>query len=460
MKEMTAAEIAAVCGAEIIAGEPGALVRGVTNDSRRVNKGDLFFALPGEQTDGHLFIPAAFAAGAAAAIVTRPETFGPLPDGSAVLLVRDANAALAALARGYLQMLRPAVVGVTGSVGKTTTKDMIAAVLNEKYPTLKNEGNLNTEVGLSLTVFRLEATHRAAVLEMGMRGQGQISYLAGIAQPQIGVITNIGETHIELLGSVENIARAKGELLAALPAGGTAVLNGDDEWCRKLASHFSGAAIFFGTDDRSDVFATEIRSRQERGIAFLAHFGPHTVEMAVPVPGRHNVANALAAVSVGWRLGVEPAAIARGLARFVPSRMRLEVIDAGPFRIINDAYNANPQSMLASIRVLRELAGGRRVAVLGDMLELGAHSAAGHRTVGEFAAQNVDLLLTVGPQAAMIAAAARALLPEGAVRSFATNAEASDCLRDVICSGDTVLVKGSRGMQMEEIVVFLQKLPA
>jgi len=459
MKAMTVAEIATLTNAEIIAGAPDRLIHGVSNDSRRVQAGDLFFALPGEQSDGHVYVAAAFAAGAAAALVTRPAAVGTLPDGAVVLRVKDAGAALAALARGYLRMLRPIVVGVTGSVGKTTTKDMIAAVLNKKYPTLKNEGNLNTEVGLPLTVFRLETSHRAAVLEMGMRGPGQISYLAGIAQPQIGVITNIGKTHIELLGSVENIARAKRELLDALPDSGTAVLNGDDEWCRKLGARFAGEKIYYGTDDRSDVYATEIRSRQERGIVFTAHFGPHTQEMSVPLPGRHNVTNAMAAVAVGWRLGVEPAAIARGLARFSPSKMRLEVIETERFRIINDAYNANPQSMRAAITVLGELAGGRRVAVLGDMLELGEHGPAGHREVGEFAGQNVDLLLTVGPQARLIAAAAAAWLPEGAVHSFATNAEAAAFLQAVVNDGDTVLIKGSRGMQMEEIVALMQNLP-
>ncbi|MGI5838430.1 MAG: UDP-N-acetylmuramoyl-tripeptide--D-alanyl-D-alanine ligase [bacterium] len=460
MIKMTAAEIAAVTGAAVIAGEAEVTIGGVSNDSRRIKPGDIFFALPGEESDGHLYVPAAFAAGAAAAIVTRPAAVGPLPGGAVVLHVPDAVAAMAALARACLKRISPVVVGVTGSVGKTTTKDMIAAVLSEKYPTLKNEGNLNTEVGLPLTVFRLEEHHRAAVLEMGMRGPGQISYLAGIAQPLVGVITNIGETHIELLGSVENIARAKGELLAALPAGGTAVLNGDDVWCRRIAATFAGNTIFFGTGRSLAVTATNIRSRQERGIAFLAHFGSHSVEMSVPVPGQHNVANALAAVAVGWRLGVEPAAIARGLARFAPSEMRLAVIDAGRFRIINDVYNANPQSMRAALRVLDELAGGRRVAVLGDMLEMGEHARSGHQAVGEFAGQKVDLLVTVGPQAALIAAAARAALPPEAVHSFGTNGAAIDFLRDIVAAGDTVLVKGSRGMQMEEIVACLQKLTA
>ncbi len=461
MRALTVQEVRQATGAVLTGGAATQTICGIANDSRRVKPGDLFVALRGEAADGHAYVSAALERGAAAVLVEKQAEPQAEWVGHPVLAVEDTVLALGDLAAYYRQVMNPRVIGITGSVGKTTTKDMIAAVLAEKYMTLKNEGNLNTEVGLPLTIFRLEPEHRMAVLEMGMRGAGQIRYLARIARPRIGVITNIGETHIELLGSVANIAAAKGELLEALPGDGIAILNGDDPWCRRIADKAPGKTIFYGAGETADVRATDVENRQAEGIAFTAVYGSQSLPVILPVPGMHNVGNALAAIAVGWQCGLAPEEIASGLARFHPSKMRLEIFRTGKITVINDAYNANPRSMEAALQVLSDLAAGARpVAILADMLELGDFAEAGHRRIGELSARSgVQLLLTVGPQAQWIAAAAReAGMPSAQIKEFAANDEALAILSELVQMGDVVLVKGSRGMKMEEIVGGLKNL--
>ena len=480
MKAVSLAQIVQAVDAQLLSGGTASetFVRGVSIDSRTVKKGDLFFALKGQRTDGHSYVAAAFAAGAAAAVVSRvpeglenngPSGFKPL------LKVDDTLAALQKLAGWYRRQFKLPAVGVTGSTGKTTAKDLIAAVLASRGPVLKTEENFNNEIGLPLTVLNLNEEHWAAVFEMGMRGRGEIAELCRIARPTVGVITNVGHTHQELLGSIENIARAKGELLENLPSEGVAVLNGDDPRLRQLAEEARCRAVFFGIRTESDYCARNIRLKGRRGVSFTLCMPDGTaVEIALPVPGEHNVLNALAAFAVGDQLGLSAEEMAKAVRGAKLSSRRLD-FRSGPRGaiIINDVYNANPDSMCAALRVLQAVARDeaersegaagrtpRSVAVLGEMYELGDFCGEGHRLVGEEVAKlDVSFLVTVGELAAEIARGAKdAGFPASRVKSVQTNADAVQVLLEHLQAGDVILVKGSRGMHMEEIVEAMEEV--
>ncbi|MCL6450028.1 MAG: UDP-N-acetylmuramoyl-tripeptide--D-alanyl-D-alanine ligase [Acetobacteraceae bacterium] len=459
----TAGQVARAVGGCLVLGRPRVPMFGVEVDSRRVQPGDLFCALAGSRTDGHRFVGQAFERGAAGALVSRwplppPGDPVPLEAGRAVVLVDDTLAALGRLSAFHRTRFEPLVVAVTGSVGKTTTKDMAAAVLARRYRTLKTEGNYNTEVGLPLTLLRLRRDHQAAVLEMGMRGRGEIAYLAGLARPRVGVVTNVGPTHLERLGSLEAVAQAKGELLSALPHGGTAVLNSDDTWCRGLGRETAARVLWFGLEPGAEVTAEALASRGLEGSTFVLASPWGRAPVSLPLPGRHQVMNALAAAAVGLALGVEPGEVGRGLAEAEPGEFRMQVLERPGLTILADCYNASPASVRAALCILAEVAGGRRVAVLGDMLELGSFEVEGHREVGRAAvAAGVGLLVTVGPRARMIAEEARAAgLPAYAVLEADDNPGALSLLRGVLRPEDTVLVKGSRALGMEAIVAGLE----
>lgn len=452
MFPLSLTEIAGVIGAEISGGGKPAVVKAVSTDSRKVKLNELFFALRGERFDGHNFIAAAVGAGAAG-VVLEYDVPG-LPDYFPRLKVRDTLRALQNLARHNRRVSGVPVVAVTGSSGKTSTKDLVASVLSQKYATLKTSGNFNNEIGLPLTLLKLNADHRMAVVEMAMRGPGEIDALCGVALPNAGVLTNIGEAHLERLGSVENIARAKGELLERIPPEGFAVLHGNSPHIREQAARCRGRVIFFGEGDGMDLSAREIRP-EGGGNRFTAVTPAGERELFVPLPGRHSVINSLAAVAVGLACGLDFDSIARGLLTAELSAMRLETLEVRGIKVINDTYNANPLSTKAALQALGEVAaGGRKVAVLGDMLELGERAESGHREVGEAAARlDVEYLVAVGALAEFIALGARdGGIPEERVRHFRTNMEALKFLEKVLQSGDVVLVKGSRGMRMEEIV--------
>ena len=458
-KRFTAAEAAALGGGVVVAGPPDALIMGAASDSRRVRPGDLFVAIPGERVDGHAFVTAAAAAGATAALVGRPVE---VPPGLAVIRVDDTVAALGRLAAEYRRRFELPVIGVTGSVGKTTTKDLLAGVLSRAFETLANEGNLNTEVGLPLTVLELERRHQVAVFEMAMRGRGEIAYLAGIARPSIGLITNIGPTHLELLGSIDNIVRAKAELIEALPADGLAILNGDDPLCRATAEFSRARVLFYGSTPDCSVRAEEYETRGEKGVwVRVAVDGPGGVdrfEVTVPIPGRHNVGNALAAVAVGQAMGMSQVDIAAGLAEPRRSGGRLEIIRSRGLTIINDTYNAGPASMRAALGILRELAAdGRSAAILGTMLELGTAARSAHEEIGRSVHElGIGRLFTVGDLGAVIGQAAVAAgMDPSLVTACVSNVEAAALACAWLRPGDTVLVKGSRGMKMEEVVAAL-----
>jgi UDP-N-acetylmuramoyl-tripeptide--D-alanyl-D-alanine ligase len=443
-------------------------ISGVATDSRQVRPGDLFVAIVGRQHDGHAFLSAARQAGATVALVGRaaPEC----PPGLALIQVADPVAAMGMLAAHHRRRFDLPVVGITGSVGKTAVKDLTGGVLGQDYRVLLTEGNLNTEIGVPLTLFRLTERHQLAVLEMGMRGPGQIAALADMALPRVGVVTNVGEAHIEVLGSIERIANAKAELLAALPADGVAVVNADNPWTRKMADAHPGPILRFGYAPDAAVTARDLENRGEEGTRWRLVVrergwprrglgrqgrdwppGPAEQEINLPLPGRHQVENALAAAAVGLLFGMAPATIARGLETAPRTGMRLAIRRVAGITVIDDTYNASPASVLAALRTLREVAGsGRAIAVLGDMLELGSESEEAHRQVGT-AGGGLQGLIALGDRAPDVAMAARAagLLTATACRSpEAALAELATMVRE----GDTVLFKGSRAMRMERLL--------
>lgn len=457
--------------AEAAAGDSGStVIVGVEVDSRFVRPGDLFCALKGERVDGHDFVGRAFEAGALAALVAR-DPGGPVPSGRVLLRVPDVLAALGTLARRHRERFPVPVIAVTGSVGKTTTKDLVASALGAARRVLANRGNLNTDIGLPLTLFELGPEHEIACLEMGMRGPGEITRLAALAHPVAGIITNVGPVHIELLGSLEAIARAKEELLWALPEGtGTAVLNADDPVVADMARRHRARlarVVTYGLDRPADVTARDLDHGTEGETTFrviaagFAEAGPGDLgRFSIPLGGRHSVSNALAAVATALLWGVAPDAIRTGLRHPRLSAMRQEVTEVAAVRVINDAYNAGPASMAASVdylAALRARRGGRAVAVLGDMLELGDLSETAHRDLGRVVARaGLDLLVAVGPRAAALAdeAARTGLGPERVIHFSGddANAAAARAALDYVRPGDTVLVKASRGMKLEEVV--------
>ncbi len=424
----------------------------VVVDSRQVTPGALFVALRGDKDDGHRFVAEALSRGAAAILAER------LPDGlpsppMALFLVDDSLRALQSLA-GYWRGQRQAkVIGVTGSVGKTTTKEAIAALLAPRYRVLKNEGNLNNEIGLPLTLLGLDDSHQVAVLEMGMYDRGEIAALCKIAHPSLGVVTNVGPTHLERLGSLDNIALAKQELVESLPAQGVAILNGDDPLVRGMAAACSGRVIFYGQGAACSVGAEGVESHGLDGIGFRLHTPQGDKMVTTPLPGRHSVYPVLAAAAVALEMGLNLDEVAAGLGQLTPS-LRL-LIRPGPRGsiVIDDTYNSSPASTLAALDLLAELP-ERKIAVLGDMLELGAFEEEGHRQVGRRAAETVDQLIVLGERARLIGQEAQA---QGLKQVFFASSiqEVISRLKPALTSGQAVLVKGSRGMAMEKIVVEL-----
>jgi len=447
-----AEELAQITGGQLVVRSPRP-IRGAAVDSRIVNPGELFVALPGERTDGHEFLAAAVARGAAALLVTR------LPDGTdaslgdvTIIQVADGLAALHAVAAAWRARFDPLVVGVTGSIAKTSTKEAIAAVLGERLVTLKNEGNQNNEIGLPLTILRLGPEHEAAVLEMGMYAGGEIADLAAIARPRIGVVTAIQPVHLSRIGTLEAIDRAKGELIEALPRDGYAVLNADDTRVRRMATRTDAPALTYGFAADADVRAEDARSAGMDGMRFTLSTQGGSVPVSVPTLGRIAVHNALAGAATGIAAGLSLEAIAAGLAMGWSAPHRTELVRAGGVTIVDDSYNASPASVTAALDLLGGLP-GRRVAVLGEMLELGEGHESGHRAVGEAAAAVADLLVVVGDRATGIAdgAVAAGLAPGRIVRT-ATRETALEVLRPRLRDGDVVLVKASRGIELDLLV--------
>ncbi len=447
----TVAEIAAIARGVVLRGDASATLTGVSIDSRRVTPGDLFVALPGEQSDGHDHVDAALAAGAVAACVRHSWTSPHAVEGT-LLGVSDPLAALQSWAEAHLLSLTARTVGVTGSNGKTTTKDLARVALGGGARIGATLGNYNNQIGLPLSILAMGPEVRIAVLEMGMSTPGEIARLVEIAPPEVAVITNVGPAHLESLGSIEAIARAKLEILnrapalALLPCGAPRLLEPARE---RLAAGQSLRT--FGTQPEADYRATDIEATGAGGTRFLVN-GKGPVEL--PIFGVHNVLNALAAIAVAERMGRAWDEIRAALAAASPAPMRSEWRRIGALRLINDAYNANPASMVAAIKSLAATpAQGRRVLVLGDMLELGPRAAEHHRSVGLAAdSAGIDLLLTVGERAAEISAAASRLSGAGQAHHFAAIGAAAEFLAGAGAAGDLVLIKASRGMALEGLI--------
>jgi UDP-N-acetylmuramoyl-tripeptide--D-alanyl-D-alanine ligase len=443
-------------------------------DSRLVIPGALFVALVGEKTDGHEFVSEAFESGAVAALVERD-----MPDDMNVidlradlsdemltqvsipvcLRVESVLRALQSIAKHWRQTLPVRVIGITGSVGKSTTKELTAEVLDRRFRTIKNPGNLNNEIGLPLSLLRLTEAHQRAVLEMGFYVPGEIALLCDIAQPQVGVITNVSQVHLERAKTMDAIVGGKGELVENLPPEpeGLAILNYDDALVRPMAERTQAKVFYYGLSPEADLWASEIRGLGLEGVRFVMNYGGESIHVRVPLLGRHSVHTALRATAVGLAEGMSWEEIVNGL-QSSQSQLRLVAV-RGPkgSLLLDDTYNAAPPSVIAALNLLEELE-GRRVAVLGDMLELGDYEERGHRMVGVRAAEVADALIAVGERARWIAQeAVSAGLPEDKVITLEDSERATEYLRERIGEDDVVLVKGSRGMHMDEIVAALEE---
>jgi len=448
-----------------------AVVTEAVIDSRQVIPGSLFVATPGEKVDGHDYLTDAFKRGASFALIQRdvdasfptldlrnglsatsPLTF----DSPLCLRVDNAVSALQQIARFWRRKLNLRVIGITGSVGKSTTKETIAEVLGVRYRTLKNPGNLNNEIGLPLTILRLGIGYERAVLEMGFYVPGEIAFLCDIAQPQIGVISNIGTVHAERAGSQENIFLGKSELVQSLPATGVAILNFDDPWVRKMEEKTKARVFFYGLSPEADLWADQIEGLGLDGIRFRLHYKGEILHTRVPMIGRHSIHTVLRAASVGLNDGLSWQVIIEGLSHSNAQLRLVAVRTTIGALILDDTYNASPESMLAALNLLDEL-DGRKIAVLGDMLELGPYERQGHEMVGMRSAQVAKVLLTLGPRAHMIAEAAkRAGMKAANIFEFETPKPIVDWLNKNLTSNDAVLIKGSHGLRMDRITAALE----
>lgn len=457
-------QIAEKIQGQLLQGEGKVCPLGAAIDTRKLKKGDLFFALPGTKTDGHSFLKEAQEKGACAAIISRVPEENLLAKDLPLILVQDSEKALQQLAQAQRQLFSGPVIAITGSTGKTTTKDMLGAILSEKGPVLSTTGNYNNQLGLPLTILSLEANHWAIVTEMGMRNLGDIDFLAVIARPTHGIITNIGHTHQEILGSQEKIAQAKAELISHIPVTGAMALNIEDKKLLKAwLSNLRCPVQWFAYNPPADIWIEDIVLNQELSYSYRICSQKGSAQVTLNIPGRHNILNSLAAAAIASQLGLSFQETTRGLAQVNLSPMRLEKINIPEkdWVIINDTYNANPVSMCSALEVLTTTAGKRRtIAVLGDMYELGDYSETGHRLVGKKAKeQDIAYLITVGQLARQIAEAAKMEnFPEGKIKSCQNNQEAVSYLRDILRPGDVILLKGSRGVKMEEIVRHLSRL--
>ena len=442
-------------------------------DSRLVIPGSLFVAIPGEQVDGHDFIAEAFRRGASFALTQKdlPDSFQTLdlrgaqsvsadspidPESHLCLRVDNTVSALQQIARFWRRKLDLRVVGITGSVGKSTTKEMVAEVLGTRYRTLRSPGNLNNEIGLPLTILKLSSGYERAVLEMGFYVPGEIQFLCDIALPQIGVVTNVGTVHAERAGSQEAIARGKSELIQALPSDGVAILNFDDPWVRKMEEKSKARVFFYGLSPEANLWADQIEGLGLDGIRFRLHYKGETVHSHVPMIGRHSVHTALRAAAVGLNDGLTWQEIFEGFAQGHAQLRLVAVRSKTGALILDDTYNASPESMLAALNLLDEM-DGRKLAVLGDMLELGPYEKQGHELVGMRTAQVAKTLITLGPRGHMIAEAARrAGMRSTNILEFEEAEPIVDWLNKHLTSTDAVLIKGSHGLRMDRITAALE----
>jgi UDP-N-acetylmuramoyl-tripeptide--D-alanyl-D-alanine ligase len=449
--------VAEACDAEIRQGVADTIIQNVCTDSRQAKPGDLFFAIKGERFDGHDFLQEVAAKGAVAIVVEQKRVPTQLPK-SAVLVVEDCRITLGKLAAAYRREFDLPVICVCGSNGKTTTKELIASALRQKLKTLWSEASFNNDIGVPLTLLRLEKSHQAAVLEAGTNHPGELAPLVKMIQPKFGVLTNIGREHLEFFGDVDGVASEEGWLAELLPANGKLFVNGDDEWAEKIAQRTCAKIARVGFSDKNDWFADKVRL-DKNGVTFrvVAAKKEFCGEYRINLLGRHQVTNALFAIAVSEELGLGRAETQRGLAECQPSKMRLQFWEANGVRVLDDAYNANADSTVAALETLCNLPlQGRRVAVLGDMEELGAHSESAHAEIGRHAAElKIGQLFAVGKNANIVAKAAR---DAGLLRvmEFENVEAAMKAVKGFLKSGDVVLLKASRASRLERIAETLK----
>ena len=428
---------------------------GISTDSRRIKEGELFFAIRGERYDGHDFVPAVLSNRARGAVVERGRVPAESFPHKTLIEVDGTIEALGNLARSWRESMPDIkLAAITGSNGKTTTKEMTHSIVSVKFPTLKNQGNFNNDIGLPLTILKLGRHHKRAVVEFGMNDFGEIRRLTAIARPETGAITNIGRAHLEKLGGIEGVMRAKAELVEEFGADNTFVVNADDPKVAEVGKRLSCTKITTGLVSKGvDVTASDISTVELSAIRVLLHLGAERVPVRIRGIGLHNVQNALTASAIALSLGCGPEEIQAGLERYEPAQMRLEIMDSPQrFTIINDAYNANPESMRRGLEELARLkpCGASTIAVLGDMLELGEVSEEEHASLGEFAASSgVDLLVAYGNYAASVVRGLDSRV-DGVVAG--NHDEAAEIVAEHAKPGDIVLIKGSRGMKMEHII--------
>ena len=461
---LTLKQIAEACCGDLEHGDGDFAVSEIFTDSRKICEGSLFIALRGEKFDGHDFVESSFGKGAAACIVDKEFCN---TKANTVIVVEDTYKALRDIAAYYRNRFEIPSVAITGSVGKTSTKDMVSCVLANQYNVLKTEGNFNNEIGLPLTAFRLDNSVDIAVFEMGMSGFGEISRLTHIASPETAIITNIGMSHIEHLGSQENILRAKLEVIEDMPFGdGTVILNGDDPFLQSVVGTLKYETLTYGIEnDKCDVVATNIRKDSE-GTVFDVKIEGVSYRVCVNVPGVHHVYNALAAILTGLKYNMTVEAIIDGISKFQPQGMRQNIEKLNRFVIIKDCYNASPTSMKSGLEVLGVALPlnveqpCRKVAVLADMLELGDYSEKAHYDVGAMVAEyNTDCFVAIGPHSDMMAkGAADNGMDSAAIYTFGNNGSAKGKIMDILKANDVILFKGSRGMKLEEIADFVRDM--
>jgi UDP-N-acetylmuramoyl-tripeptide--D-alanyl-D-alanine ligase len=427
---------------------PEEVAQGYSIDSRTVGPGELFFAVKGERLDGHDYVNAALEKGAAAATVQKDQLHR-YSDKTRLLAVDDTLVALQTLATAVRKMWDKPLIGVTGSAGKTTTKEAVAHVLGARFRVLKSEGNFNNHFGLPLMLLKLEPEHDVAVIELGMSHAGEIRALAKIAQPEIGVVTNVAPVHLEFFDSISGIARAKYELIESLPANGIAVLNADDEYVSQFGRDFKGKVVTYGTQAMADVRAENVHTRGAEGSEFDVNIAGTREHARLPLVGEHNILNALAAVAVGLVRGMKPSEAVVALATLAPPDKRGQVLQLGNITVINDCYNSNPKALNAMVDALAAMKAERRIVVAGEMLELGPAGAEMHRAAGQHIAEKkIDVLVGVRGMAQAIVDGAR---PAGTEAEFvATPEEAGEWLARETRDGDVVLLKASRGVKLEK----------
>lgn len=451
MQILSINDIAKATSGKIICGSDKGVIHAITTDSRQADKDVLFIPLKGERADGHDYIPSALDKGAVS--ISERE----IDSDKTVIKVADTRLALGDIARYYKIKYPVPTVSITGSVGKTTTKDLVYAVIAEKYKTHKTPNNFNNDIGVPLTVFGIEKEHEAAVIEMGMNHFGEISYLAGIVKPDVAIITNIGMSHIENLGSQEGIFKAKMEITENFTEANTLIVNGDDKFLGNI-SDTPYKLVKFGMSDTNDVYAKDIENKGLSGMDFTVVHPDGEFRCSLKQPGEHNIYNALAAVCAGLNMGLAECEIARGIENCVYTSSRLEISEHNGMEIINDCYNSSPDSVRAALRVMANTLKSRKVAVLGDILEMGEYAKDAHFDLGKTVKDmGIDFLITAGSNAKYIADGAKLLGMENVV-SYATTDELVSDINNLVKPDDCILVKASHGMEFYKVTEAIKSI--